>query len=87
MGITTYDFLGSGFNYAGQIRSPSDVGGGFGTKSDWDLLRGNIQATLGYIDVLATGDSGMQKLDHPLGNREMLDTNTYCVDEHAHTPT
>jgi len=87
LGALEEKILGPSYNYAGRIKSPSELGmsgdGNFGALAD------DIGGLLTYVDVLVGGKGalgcGTKNLDgsdycSPLGNQFFLDTPVKCKD-------
>jgi len=69
-------FLGPTYNYAKQIKSPSELGmSGDGNMS---ALARDVAGLINYTEVLTTGKSRAQRTSGPLGNRFYLKTGGQC---------
>jgi hypothetical protein len=80
--------LGPGYDYAGHIKSPGQMG--MSGDGNFDALGDNINGILGYVELLVGGQCKMGKcasknldgstFEGPLGNQFFLDTSVKCKD-------
>ena len=69
-------FLGPTYNYAKQIKSPSELG--MSGDGNMGALARDVAGLINYTEVLTTGKSRAQRPSGPLGNRFYLKTGGQC---------
>jgi len=74
--------LGPTYNYAKQIKGPSELDPPLSGKGTMDALAGDVAGIINYTQVLVSGDSKAQRNggNRPLGNRFYLKTGGQCTD-------
>lgn len=73
-------------DYSSMIKGPTEAG--VSGKGTFDQLGNNINAIIGYSDVLITGDSSMQESGcKPMGTKSFLKTAASCTDSNGDSQT
>ena len=73
-------------DYSSMIKGPTEAG--VSGKGTFDQLGNNINAIVGYSDVLITGDSSMQESGcKPMGTKSFLKTAASCTDSNGDSQT
>ena len=80
----TKDYLGPNYNYASQIKSPSQLG--MSSEGSLGALENDVAGLIEYIEVLVDGKSNAQvDPKSPLGNQYFLKTIAQCNDTSTNT--
>jgi len=70
------ELLGPDYNYSQKIKSPDELG--MSSHGSISTLTKNITGLVDYVNVLAVGGGGGQKISGPLGDRFFLKTGAKC---------